>query len=182
MGKENTDRAGGGASAPSEGYRFSAWKKGVCGGAAALVLLGLCLVLFAGGQSESGGAAKSSTPTGGAGFLPDGTKSPFPGSEGESAQAESDWGPALLRGGVGFFIGLAVGYALRTLFRASLAVVGLVLLALLGFSYVGWVEVRWDAVQEDLTRWGEVVQKEFTGFRTFILGTIPATGLSGLVL
>ena len=188
-------------------YQFSRWKKALCGVAAVLVTAGLGVQIVSAATGRTGPpvaegddlaapAGARSALTGskttdftGNEFWPEGEQPPFPGipvPRGEHekdpnvSEAESNWGPSLLRGGVGFFIGLAVGFALRTLYKVSMVVIGFVLLAFVGFSYVGWVEVHWDAVQADMSNWGTVIEGEFTGFKNFLLGTLPSVGLSGL--
>ena len=56
------------------------------------------------------------------------------------------WGPALLRGGFSAFLGLAVGVALRSFFRAALVFLGMFFGGLMMFEYWGFVTVEWERI------------------------------------
>jgi len=101
---------------------------------------------------------------------------------GESAAGDDlieEWSPAMIRGGFGFFAGFAVGLVLRIFLRLSIIIVGLNLLLLLGLSYIGWLDVRWDTMEAQLSQWMVSLEEQFTQFKTFIAGSLPTVGLSG---
>ena len=90
-----------------------------------------------------------------------------------------EWSPAMVRGGFGFFVGFAVGLVLRIFFRVSVVIIGLNLLMLFAFSYFGWLEVRWDTIEMQISEWMVAIEAEFSEFKTFIAGSLPTVGLSG---
>ena len=85
----------------------------------------------------------------------------------------------MVRGGFGFFVGFAVGLVLRIFFRVSVIIIGLNLLMFFLFSYIGWLEVRWDTIEMQMSDWMVSLEGEFTEFKTFIAGSLPTVGLSG---
>lgn len=110
-----------------------------------------------------------------------------PGTSGtEVRNLEDDEGlpisPAMIQGGLSFIVGFSVGFALRTFLKMSLFVAGVVFLAIFGLSYAGFVEVRWDAMEESFNRLVASVEGEVTEFQSFITGTLPSAGLAGLGL
>ncbi len=175
-------------------YSFSLWKKVLCGVAAFMICVGTGVLLFSGSSDavpEEGAGGGSAGRTGfRTGLMPDngGVTQPdsFPrtnkGDSQDNISQESPWGPALLRGGVGFLIGFGIGYALRMLLRISLVFCGFLMLVMVVFSYIGWVEVNWETIQGNLEQWGQVAQEEFSNFKTFVLGTLPSAALGGLGL
>ncbi len=92
------------------------------------------------------------------------------------------WSPAMIRGGFGFFVGFAVGLVLRIFFRVSIVVIGLNLLLLFGLSYMGWLEVHWETIEAQFDQWMLSLEQQFTQFKTFISGSLPTLGLSGVGL
>lgn len=143
--------------------------------------------LVAGNGSRTGG--DSALPRGS--LVDDRTASPGPGSGGPSTdRSESpagdelvdEWSPPLIRGGFGFFVGFAVGLVLRIFLRVSIVVVGLNLLMLFGLSYAGWLEVRWDMIDAQATEWWISLEDQLSQFKTFIAGSLPTVGLSGVGL
>ena len=185
------------------------WKTVILAGAAIVVLLGLGVRGFDAASvpdssHESGQHTASNSPTIRGNSLVGGSPFPggFPGStspegggaggEGERPRTgtgssnragpggESEWSPAMLRGGFGFFLGFAIGMVLRTFFRMTAVVVGLNLLLLVGLSQAGWVEVRWDLIEGQFDHYVGRLGDELTALRTFVLGSIPTVGFSGL--
>jgi uncharacterized membrane protein (Fun14 family) len=120
-------------------------------------------------------------------FLPGGIPEPDPAPYPEepdlaAAETTTPWSGALVRGGAGFLVGFVVGFALRMLFRVTLVIFGLMLLAMIGASYAGWIHVNWEVVQEQISQWGAAIENEATGVKTFLLGSLPAAGLAGVGL
>ncbi len=181
---------------------FKAWEKILIAVAACLLVggVGARVVSAIGGSEESSGrssggdtSAKNRMISGNS--LVDGggndgtvTSIPFPGSspkttETETASAEdAEVSPAMLRGGFGFFAGFSIGMALRAFFRLTSIIAGVTLLLLFGLQYIGWIDVRWDVVQDQFNAWTEGFSREFGNFKTFIAGSLPTVGLSGLGL
>lgn len=168
--------------------RFGAmprWKKLLLIGAGALVVLGLALLPFDGGAATTATGADGGAPPAGAASLvggggPGGTTGE-PGDAGESAGA-GNLSPAFLRLGFGFFVGFAIGYALRSFLKLVLVFVGIQLIALFGLSYVEWVTVNWAAMNAFFDGFVERVQQEAGAFQTFVTGSLPTAGLASLGL
>lgn len=124
------------------------------------------------------------------GDLPNTTPDPFPpspapGPEDKTMSADAgddSWGPPLMRGGTGFLIGFAIGYAFRTLLKMTLAVFGFIMLAVVFFNYMGWVDINWETIQTSMGQWGGTIKEEFANFQTFLQGIIPTASLGGLGL
>ena len=93
----------------------------------------------------------------------------------ESADAPGLLAPLLTKLGFGFFIGFCVGYALRVAFKISLLVIGVIMLAVLGLSYSGVLDVDWAAMRghyDTVVAW---LQAQFTNLRGFISGQVPSS-------
>ena len=88
--------------------------------------------------------------------------------------------PFLIKGGVGFVVGLAIGVALRAIAKLVLFLLGLVFLAVLIMAYLGWVQIQWSHMLQDLQVVADAFRKEFSSFREFLNGTLPAVVLTGL--
>jgi uncharacterized membrane protein (Fun14 family) len=146
------------------------WKQVLVVGAGVLVVVGLALLPF---QSQGAGSLSTSGGPEGAGLNPAGT------GEGTVVIGEQPaMSPALLKLGFSFFAAFAAGLAMRTFLRLALIFVGLQILALMGLSYLGWVEVHWEAMSQAFDRFSDNVQKEAGSFQTFITGSLPQAGLA----
>ena len=88
--------------------------------------------------------------------------------------------PFLIKGSVGFVVGLAIGVAVRAIAKLVLFLLGLVCLAVLVMAYLGWVQIQWSAMLQDLQAVAEAFRQEFSSFREFLNGTLPAVVLTGL--
>ena len=180
-----------GAAHVAKAVAFPAWKVGLLALAGTMVCGGVALHFFGGsaGSSTEQPAATAPGDKGeagklvGHGFLPDG----FPETKGSEpaprVQAEAQdplVPPALVRGGVGFFIGFAIGYALRSLFRLSMLVVGGLFLLVFLLNYLKVVTVDWQLVQTQLQSWGGAIENQLGDFKTFVLGSLPAIGISAV--
>ena len=175
-------------------YRFSSWKKGLVAAAVLLVILGIgveaasdpappsseSLTVAANGAGTSGDAnaiAGETTASGGASIQVtlDGDV-----SEKSAPGASDPRAAAMLRGGLGMFLGFSIGMALRLFMKIVSIFVGLNMLVLLFFAYLGWIEIRWDTMQEQGGDWFNSWLDELRSFRTFIQGHIPSTALTAL--
>jgi uncharacterized membrane protein (Fun14 family) len=174
------------------------WKK---------VLLGLSLALFAcgaglklygyatgGGQPEQ--TVASNPRTGSAGLVegaggtslvgtPDGVRRPAGGFEGEDPDgAEGGTGttevlsPAFMKGGLGFFLGFCMGYALRTFFKISAFFVGVGLLGYFGLVYFQVLPPPdWTAIEDRFNHLVESFKGQASAFQAFIASNLPSAGL-----
>lgn len=161
------------------------WKQTLFFVALLLFVGGLALGTFAGSDGDAGDAG----PVGGAATAP-GASGLVDGSIGGTGESEADddasglgpYSPGMVKIGFGFVAGLSLGLFLRNFLRLTLSFVGLVLLAILGLEYVGFVQVHWEALGQGFDNLVAGLGDQFESFKTFVTGRIPATGsaLAGL--
>jgi uncharacterized membrane protein (Fun14 family) len=189
----DANRRGSGPSAGGAARKeLPRWKKVVLTAAGFLVVAGGALQLFAlarGDKAEEGGKVASDhknqggnplDPAAGAGFLERGDP-PARDADGEASTVK-DWSPVLLKGGLSFFLGFCIGYAVRTFFRISAVVIGLVGLAIFGLSYAGVLNVDWHMIEQGFDRIVAGVKEQASGFQAFITGSLPSAGLAAMGL
>jgi uncharacterized membrane protein (Fun14 family) len=168
------------------------WKKILLTSFAFLLLVGLALRVY-GYFKDDGGKGSVMTDqrnltrpddAGGAGFVETGRA---PGSDDaevrETGSGAESWSPVLMKGSMSFLVGFSVGYALRTFFKISAVVLGLVCLAIFGLSYAGLLQVDWATIQAHFDQLAGRIQEQASGFKEFISGSLPSAGLgtAGLV-
>jgi uncharacterized membrane protein (Fun14 family) len=171
------------------------WKKALIGLATLLVVAGGVLAgvdYFGKGGEVGAGSAPAASRSGSTGVTPDSLVPSSPpilpggGSTEEEPQgdaaASSQWSPALFKLGFSFFVGLAIGMALRIFFKVSLIFIGLFALGLFGLSYAGVVDVDWASIEGAYDSIVARLSDEATSFRTFVAGSLPAAGMAGLGL
>ncbi len=116
------------------------------------------------------------------GFLP-GQSTSADGSPIERAESALEaYSPALFKLGFSFFAGFCMGFAARTFFRISLAIIGVGLLVLFGLQYAGLIDVNWSAWEshyQTITAW---LTEQTASFRDFISGYLPSTASAGFGL
>ena len=165
-------------------YHFSKWK---------VVLLSIaCLMTLGGGyleyQSRAVSASSSSEKGKGSvkgmpgmSFTEESNESNSTIIVGKSSKFDTQslhgYAPFMLKGGFGFFVGFTMGFAVRSFFKLALVICGFYFITLAMFSYTGWVEVHWDVIQSQFEIWSGQVQEEVVSFKSFMTGTIPATGM-----
>ena len=92
-----------------------------------------------------------------------------------------EWSPALVKGGLSFFLGFSFGYVFRTFFKLSALVVGMIFLGIFGLAQIGFIEgFNWDILQEWYDKAVGRVSKEAKEFKSFVAGSIPSAGMAGL--
>jgi uncharacterized membrane protein (Fun14 family) len=91
------------------------------------------------------------------------------------------WGPSVLGLGMTFFIGFAVGYAIRALFKIALAFIGFFFLGVLMLQQIGVVEVHWDRVEEFNWVLDWALQK-LMSLKDLLTEVLPAGSMSALGL
>jgi uncharacterized membrane protein (Fun14 family) len=182
------------SAAPEQGARPGAlpvWKKALLGLAAASVLFGFGLRVFAGPSvsptSEEAAPTPRSTgvtaPQSGS-LLPGGTPGTVPettgGGETTAAAPDEpgDWSPLFIKGGFSFFVGFCIGYALRAFFKISAVALGLVFLVIFGLEYTGLIEVDWQTASGWYDAALEKVSTEFESVKGFVTGSLPSAGLA----
>jgi len=151
-------------------------------------------------------ARKTGTGTGETGnaFLPDagtktgvplpktGEKLPEPGETGGTGKGGDvapdgeafldEWSPTLVRGGLSFFAAFWIGFALRTFMRICGIFVGLFTLGVLGLQQMGWITVEWAVAQEQFAALPAFLGEQFSGFKTFLQGSLPSAGMAAVGL
>ena len=166
------------AGAKAAAAALPVWKK------ALLVLAGLFVVAGVGmtaagiGKGPSSGSDVSTQSRGEAALL---------GADGEvttlgDTSGELPWNKFLMKGGFSLFIGFCIGYVLRTFFKISMLVVGVIAIALFGLSYAGVVNVDWSLMEG---HWNDLVARvkdEGSNFKSFITGNLPSAGMASLGL
>jgi uncharacterized membrane protein (Fun14 family) len=165
---------------------FPRWKKVLLTVAGFLLVAGGALQVFAltrGDKGPEGGKVVSDHKnlTGlepGAGFLERGDRPDPPAAEEKTSLEE--WSPALMKGGLSFILGFCIGYAVRTFFKVSAVVIGLVALAIFGLSYAGVLNVDWQQIQQGFDRVVAAVKEQASGFQSFITGSLPSAGLAAM--
>ncbi|MBN2491247.1 MAG: hypothetical protein JXQ29_10415 [Planctomycetes bacterium] len=192
MSSSESGSASAGGKKTLKGYQWKPWKV-VCVAVAALFLVaGVALALTSsgggGGQDGAqvgpiGGAVGASGPVKGLGS---GTSTTLPGGiqigfEDDPSSSDA-WSPALLRGGISFFLAFCLAFALRAFLRLGAIFIGLWALSLFVLSYVGWVDVHWDVIDEHFMGWTHSVGEQFQSFQKFITGSLPSATLAGLGL
>jgi uncharacterized membrane protein (Fun14 family) len=183
-----------GAASPRRGLRpslrdFSRWQKVMLALAVCLMVTGLGLSALASGAPpaaiEKTNAARQ-TPGGAlpGKLLPDqpGTVDTDPAAESQTGDGAPPWSEAIFKYGFSFFIGFAIGYALRAFLKVTLIFAGALALAIFLLEYGGFVAVQWSALDEAFTGFMARVSQQSSEFRTFITGSLPNAGLSTLGL
>jgi len=181
-------RTSGAAESPPEKPPFPVWKKVLIGVAGVLVVAGLILLPFERASDSRERLARPAPqegvqgPEGVGHSLVPGTGGPTIDPEAAGEPAPDPLSPALMRLGFSFFVGLAIGWALRTFLQLALVFVGLLLGALFALEYATWIHVDWVAIEAafDGLR-GRVVQ-DFESLRSFATGRLPQAGMFALGL
>lgn len=172
-------------------YAWKRWKVAAVVLAGLLVAAGGILALASpGAGGEPGPAPAGAGGSAGAarGFGP--VPHPPPGPSGdeelpggtEPASSASPWSPALLRGGISFFVGLAVAFAFRTFLKLALLFAGIWAASLILLAQLGWVEVRWDLIDGAFAGWTRNLGAQFESFATLLTGSLPSAGMAALGL
>lgn len=152
------------------------WSKVMLGVAGGMVLFGAVLWMVEG--SGTGPAASGAEAPGGAGLVPQGTPPP----SGSGVEEEPGWSPAFLKMGFGFFVGFAIGFTLRTFLKLAMLAFGFLFLSLFALSSAGLVTVEWETMGNVFEGWFAHIGDQFSGLKSLITGSLPATGLGAFGL
>lgn len=148
------------------------WKKITLGVALVAVVAGGVFSLMAGdptpasGSGGSAGSLQASLIEGG-GTIGGGT-----------AAGEEPASKGFFRIGFSFLAGFCIGTFLRATLKIAAIAFGFWLLMTFGLSYIGIVNVDWNAMDSLWNRFSGNVESEWGNFQTFMLGSLPATGLA----
>lgn len=91
---------------------------------------------------------------------------------------ESVWGPALLQGGFGAFLGFSLGYASRFFMRFVLVGVGAFFAGVLLMEYAGWVTVEWERIGAAFDQFLAMGEAQLAGLQGFMATRLPTVGLT----
>lgn len=160
-----------------------------------LILAGVFVVLGLGLQGygmATGSSEPDPAPTASSGgnqaltnqFLPGMPGSTDPQVEPQETESEGveSWSPFFVKGGFGFFVGFCVGYALRMFFKLSAVFVGLFFLGLFGLAHYDLVLINEQAFSDAYDNLVVRIGDQFESFKTFVVGSVPSTGLASLGL
>lgn len=86
-----------------------------------------------------------------------------------------DYSPAIFRLGFAFFVGFALGYALKTFMKIVVIIAGVLLFTLLGLEHMEWISVNWDEVRGGYDSAAGWAQAQFASFGDFVKGAVPST-------
>ena len=95
-----------------------------------------------------------------------------------------DYSPAIFRLGFAFFVGFALGYALKTFMKIVIIIAGVLLFTLLGLEHMEWISVNWDEVRGGYDSAAGWAQGQFASFGDFVKGAVPSTAsaIAGLAV
>lgn len=110
------------------------------------------------------------------GSTPDGKTNPPSTASPENL---NEWSPAFLRGGAGLFLGFCVGFAIRSFVKLGSVILGFYILSLLMLSWLGWIEINYPVIDDQLGNMTENLKVQFESFKSFLAGSIPTTGMAG---
>jgi len=84
----------------------------------------------------------------------------------------------VFRLGFSFLAGLSIGTFLRAVLKLAAIVVGFWLVVTFLLAYAGLLTVQWDQIDALWTTFTGNIESEWGNFQTFMLGSLPATGLA----
>jgi uncharacterized membrane protein (Fun14 family) len=124
----------------------------------------------------------------GRGFAPTGPSAPDGGPAEPVPTTDSsdepfslrDISPFMVKGGLGLFVGFAIGFAIRAFLRLAVVIVGFYLLILSLMAYAGWVEIHWNLMENQISHLLPFLSGQFDSFQTFLTGAIPASTLTAV--
>ncbi|HEB52921.1 MAG TPA: hypothetical protein ENI87_06675 [bacterium] len=157
------------------------WKKIALGASILAVAAGGVWTLAVGGQTpESAGAG--STASGLSASLIETQPGQNGGSSVSAAPEPASKG--VFRLGFSFLAGFCIGAFLRAVLKLAAIAVGFWLVMTFLLSYAGIVEVNWQAMDDLWNTFVGNIEREWGSFQSFMLGSLPATGLAttGLVV
>jgi len=142
---------------------------------------------LAGGKPEPGRQLSSDPSKGSANDLTnslvDGSTGPRPGvgdappdAEARGSGSGDALSPLLMHGGIGFFAGFCVGYALRTFFKMTALFLGAALLGYFALQYFGVLPpIDWSNMDERFRTLMASLSNQLSGFKTFVEGNLPSS-------
>jgi len=147
---------------PVKSYQLKPWKIAAISFSALLVVAGLLLAFVGSDKPESSGTGVEAVQPGGSSGLDSPVKGFGGGSTsgpiiegsfkiGTEEEESGTWSPALLRGGISFFVAFCLAFALRSFLRLATIFIGIWALSLFAFDYLDWIQVNWGLIEDKFT-------------------------------
>lgn len=102
-----------------------------------------------------------------------------PASKNSDPETLNEWSPTFLKGGAGLFMGFCVGFAIRSFIKLGSVILGFYVLSLLMLSWLGWIDINYPEIDNQLGDLSENFKGQFESFKAFLSGAIPTTGMAG---
>lgn len=97
-------------------------------------------------------------------------------AQGEEPGASDIMSPLLMQGGLSFFVGFCMAYALRTFFKISALFLGGALLLVFALQYFGVIErFDWASMDGHFQSLMASVSRQMAGFKEFVAGHLPSS-------
>lgn len=152
------------------------WKKVTVGVAVATVVVaGVLSMTTSGGDATSGGDPSG---TGLRTAFVEGTTGGGAGSPQTTAAGEEPASRGFFRLGFSFLAGFSIGTFLRATLKIAAIAFGFWLVMTFALSYIGVVKVDWHAMDDLWKTFASNIESEVDNFQSFMLGSLPATGLA----
>ncbi len=176
---------------------FKPWQKAMLGLSLLLMIVGGGLKVYAMTRpqtpqtttpSDSGSTTTTGPRTPGSSFLsgsPSGSDSSAKETSPTQPETQFDlnnWSPAIFRLGFSFFVGFCIAYALRAFFKITAFTLGIILLAMFGLQYMGWVQIDWLLLERQYDSAVDWIRYQTASFQQFVTGQVPsaASAVTGL--
>ena len=150
------------------------WEKITCGIALAAAVTGGVMTLVSGDPTPTDTAAGNLSGLN-ANLIPG---QPGSGTGAEAVGASEPASKGIFRLGFSFIAGFSIGTFLRTVIKLAAIVLGFWLVVTFLLAYAGLVTVEWDQIDALWNRFTGSIENEWGDFQSFMLGSLPATGLA----
>jgi uncharacterized membrane protein (Fun14 family) len=87
--------------------------------------------------------------------------------------------PAAAQIGASYLGGFLIGWAFRRFLRIAAMLVAVVLACMAAMKATGWIDVDWNALEEQMTRTIQWLHGEAQGFKNVVTGFLPSAGAAG---
>ena len=87
--------------------------------------------------------------------------------------------PAAAQIGASYLGGFLIGWAFRRFLRIAAMLVAIVLACMAAMKATGWIDVDWNALEEQMTRTIQWLHGEAQGFKNVVTGFLPSAGAAG---
>lgn len=87
--------------------------------------------------------------------------------------------PAVAQIGGSYLGGFLLGWAFRRFLRIAAMLAAIVLACMAAMKATGWIDVDWNALEEQMTRTIQWLHGEAQGFKNVVTGFLPSAGAAG---